>query len=288
VSTLSEKTATAGRVAGKVAFITGAARGQGRSHAIRLAEEGADIIALDICRQIDTVRYEMGTSEELAETIAEVEKLDRRAIAIEADIRDREELTRKLDDAVAQLGHLDIVCANAGIVTWDLYDDITDQEWKDVLDVDLTGVWNTARASIKHLAAAGPGGSMIFTSSVAGLKGTPILAHYSAAKHGVIGLMRTLAREFGPRYGVRVNAVLPTTVRTPMVENVPFMRVLFPEVENPSTDLLATRATNNGNPLGIPFVESIDISNAVLFLASDEARYVNAVALPVDGGMLAE
>jgi (+)-trans-carveol dehydrogenase len=285
---VSWEKATTGRVAGKVAFITGAARGQGRSHAIRLAEEGADIIALDICRQIDTVRYEMGTAEELAETVAAVEKLGRRAIAIEADVRDRAAMERGLDDAVAQLGRLDIVCANAAIVTWDLYDEIADEEWRDIIDVCLTGVWNTARASIKHLAATGPGGSMIFTSSVAGLKGMPIIAHYSAAKHGVIGLMRTLAREFGPRYGVRVNAVLPTTVRTPMVENVPFMRVLFPDVENPSADLIATRSTNSGNPLGIPFVESIDISNAVLFLASDEARYVNAVALPVDGGMLAE
>ena len=273
-----------GRVAGKVALVTGAARGQGRSHAIRLAEEGADIIALDVCQQIDSVPYPMADPADLAETVAAVERLDRGAVSIEADVRDLDAVRVGLDAAVAQLGRLDIVCANAGIVSYGMSGELSSQAWRDVLDVNLTGVWHTVKAAAGHLITTGDGGTIILTSSVAGLKGMPIMAHYVSAKHGVIGLMRTLALELGG-HSIRVNAVLPTTVSTPMVENEGFYRLLFPDIEHPtSADFAARRGMSI---LDIPYVESVDVSNAVLFLASDEARYINAVALPVDGGMLA-
>jgi (+)-trans-carveol dehydrogenase len=274
-----------GRVAGKVAFVTGAARGQGRSHAIRLAEEGADIIVLDVCRQIDSVPYPMASPADLAETVAAVEKLNRRVVSIEADVRDLDAVQAGLDAAVAQLGRLDIVCANAGIVSYGMSAELSSQAWRDVLDVNLTGVWHTAKAATGHLITSGNGGTIILVSSVAGLRGLPILAHYVSAKHGIIGLMRTLALELGG-HGIRVNAVLPTTVSTPMVENEGFYRLLFPDVEHPtSADFAARRGMSI---LDIPYVEPVDVSNVVLFLASDEARYINAVALPVDGGMLAQ
>jgi len=273
------------RFAGKVAFVTGAARGQGRSHAIRLAEEGADIIVLDLCEQIGTVPYPMATRQDLDETVAAVEARDRRAIAIQADVRDFEALSSGLDDAVAQLGRLDIVAANAGIVSYGLADELSGEAWNDLIGTNLTGVWQTAKASVKHLAAGGPGGSIIITSSIAGFHGLTALPHYVSSKHGVIGLTKALARELGPR-GIRVNAVCPGTVRTPMVENDNLYRLRFPDVENPDFDELASSLGDN--PLGIPYVEPIDISNALMFLASDEARYITAVALPVDGGALAQ
>src|SRR6201986_2631710 len=198
----------AGRVAGKVAFITGAARGQGRSHAIRLAEEGADIIAVDICRDFDTVGYPMATEADLAETVKAVEALDRRIMATVADVRDATALKAAVDDGVAQLGRLDIVCANAGICTIQTWDEVTPQVWQDTLDTNLTGVWNTMVVAAPHLIANG-GGSIICTSSTAGIKGLPFLAPYVAAKHGVAGIARTLANELA-LYKIRVNPVHPT------------------------------------------------------------------------------
>jgi len=179
----------AGRVADKVAFITGAARGQGRSHAIRLAEEGADIIAVDICRDYGTVPYPMATPDDLAETVKAVEALDRRIVATQADVRDFGSLKAAVDDGVAQLGRLDIVSANAGICTVQPWDEVTPAVWRDTLDTNLTGVWNTMVVSVPHLIAAG-GGSIICTSSTAGIKGLPYLAPYVAAKHGVVGIAR--------------------------------------------------------------------------------------------------
>ncbi|MCU1651497.1 MAG: NAD(P)-dependent oxidoreductase, partial [Pseudonocardia sp.] len=202
------------RLEGKVAFVTGAARGQGRSHAIRLAEEGADIIAVDIASQIDTVPFPMATPDDLAETVMEVEALDRRIVASQADVRDYAAVKAALDTGVAQLGRLDIVAANAGIVSFGAAEELTEQAWRDVIDVNLTGVWHTVKAAIPHLRAAG-GGSIIITSSGAGLKGTPNIAHYVAAKHGLVGLMRTLANELAPDL-VRVNTVHPGSVDTDM------------------------------------------------------------------------
>ena len=272
-----------GRVAGKVAFITGAARGQGRSHAIRLARDGADIIAVDLCGQVASVPYPMSTPADLAETVKEVEALDRRIVATQADVRDYGALKAALDDGVAQLGRLDIVSANAGIASYGPADELTEEEWQDMLDVNLTGVWHAAKAAIPHLRAAG-GGSIILTSSTAGLMPFPNMAHYTSAKHGVVGLMRTLALELAPDF-IRVNTVHPTAVDTDMIHNKPTYDLFAPDLPE------AERTTENLkerfqalNALPIPWVEARDISNAVLFLASDEARYITGVTLPVDAG----
>jgi SDR family mycofactocin-dependent oxidoreductase len=270
-----------GRVEGKVAFITGAARGQGRSHAITLAREGADIIAVDIAAQIGTVPYPMATPEDLAQTVKEVEATGRRIVATQADVRDYDALKQALDEGVAQLGRLDIVSANAGIVSYDQAEDLAEQTWQDVIDVNLTGEWHAAKAAIPHLRAAG-GGSMILTSSDAGLKPLQNLAHYVAAKHGVIGLMRTLALELAPDF-IRVNALAPTTVDTPMVMNEATYRLFRPDLDNPTAEDMA-EASRATNVLPIAWVEPVEISNALLFLASDEARYITGVALPVDAG----
>jgi (+)-trans-carveol dehydrogenase len=271
-----------GRVEGKVAFITGAARGQGRSHAITLAREGADIIAVDIDGQIDSVPYPMATPEDMQRTVKEVEALDRRIVATKADVRDYDALKQALDDGVDQLGRLDIVSANSGIVSYGPLADLPEQTWQDVIDTDLTGVWHATKAATPHLRAGGRGGSMILTSSDAGLKPFQNAGHYTAAKHGVIGLMKTLAVELAAD-GIRVNAIAPTQVDTPMLMNPASFRLFAPDAENPTADDLAP-PSQALNALPIPWVEPLDISNAVLFLASDEARYITGVVLPVDAG----
>jgi (+)-trans-carveol dehydrogenase len=270
-----------GRVEGKVAFITGAARGPGRSHALRLAQEGADIIAVDIAAQIDTVPYPMATPADLAETVRQVEALDRRIVATQADVRDYDTLKKAVDDGVAQLGRLDIVASNAGIASYGAVDELSEQEWKDMIDVQLTGMWHACKAVIPHLRAA-RGGSIIITSSDAGLFAIPNLAHYNSAKHGVVGLMRTLALELAPDF-IRVNSVHPTMVDTPMVNNEASYKLFRPDLEHPTRDDLAP-AAQSLNALPIPWVDAVDISNAVLFLASDESRYITGVTLPVDAG----
>ena len=273
-----------GRVEGKVAFITGAARGQGRSHAITLAREGADIIAIDLCAQIGSVPYPMATPQDLAQTVKEVEATGRRIVATVADVRDYDALKDALDDGVAQLGRLDIVSANAGITSYGWAQELPEQTWQDVIDVNLTGEWHAAKAAIPHLRAAGRSGSIILTSSDLGLKAAANQAHYVSASHGVIGLMRTLALELAPDF-IRVNALAPTAVDTPMVMNSATYRLLRPDLENPTADDMAGPAAAL-NALPIPWVEPVDISNAVLWLASDEARYVTGVALPVDAGIV--
>jgi SDR family mycofactocin-dependent oxidoreductase len=274
------------RVEGKVAFITGAARGQGRSHAIRLAQEGADIIAVDICAQVDSVPYPMSTPEDLSQTVKAVEALDRRIIAAEADVRDYDALKAALDDGVAQLGRLDIVSANAGIASYGRADELPEQTWQDMIDTNLTGAWHAAKAAIPHLKAGGRGGSIILTSSTAGLKGMENLAHYVSAKHGVVGLMRTLALELAPDM-IRVNSVHPTSVNTDMIQNAPTYALFAPDLEEKDrTRERLTQRFQATNALPIPWVEPGDISNAVLWLASDESRYVTGVTLPVDAGFL--
>jgi SDR family mycofactocin-dependent oxidoreductase len=275
----------AGRVEGKVAFITGAARGQGRSHAIRLAQEGADIIAVDLCDQVASVPYPMATPEDLTETVKEVEALDRRIVATQADVRDYPALKAALDDGVAQLGRLDIVSANAGIASYGPAAELDETTWQDMIDTNLTGVWHAAKAAIPHLIEQGTGGSIVLTSSTAGLKAMANLAHYVSAKHGVVGLMRTLALELAP-HSIRVNSVHPTGVNTPMVQNEASMQLFLPDVQNPTVEQYA-EVMGSLNALPIPWVEPRDISNAVLFLASDEARYITGVTLPVDAGSLA-
>ena len=273
----------AGRVEGKVAFITGAARGQGRSHAVRLAQEGADIIAVDLAGQIGSVPYAMSTPDDLAETVKEVEALDRRIVATKADVRNPRALKEALDDGVAQLGRLDIVSANAGIGSSPYAaQDLAEQTWQDMIDVNLTGVWHTAKAAVPHLIEGGHGGSIVLTSSAAGLQAYANVAHYVSAKHGVVGLMRTLALELAP-HSIRVNSIHPTQVDTPMIQNEATYRLFRPDLDHPSRADFEP-ASQAMNVLPIPWVDAVDISNAVLFLASDEARYVTGMQLRVDAG----
>jgi (+)-trans-carveol dehydrogenase len=275
-----------GRVAGKVAFITGAARGQGRSHAVRLAQEGADIIAVDLCKPVDSVHYAMATQDDLAQTVKEVEALDRRIVAAQADVRDYDALKVAVDDGVAQLGRLDIVSANAGISSYGRAHELPEQTWQDMIDTNLTGVWHAAKAAVPHLLAGGRGGSIILTSSAAGLKPMENLPHYVAAKHGVAGLMRAMALELGPEL-IRVNCVHPTTVDTNMLNNPATYARCLPDLEE--KDRTKERMAERFLPLSVlpvPWVDPVDISNAVLWLASDESRYVTGVTLPVDAGVV--
>jgi (+)-trans-carveol dehydrogenase len=273
-----------GRLEGKVAFVTGAARGQGRSHAIRLAQEGADIIAIDICAPIDSVPYELATPDDLAETAKEVEALDRRIVATEADVRDFGAVKAALDTGVAEFGRLDVVSANAGIVSYGESADLEEQTWQDVIATNLTGAWHTAKASIPHIKAGGRGGAIILTSSAAGLIPYLNLSHYTASKHGVVGLMKSLALELAPDM-IRVNTVNPTAVNTPMVNNQATYTLFSGGIENATLEDVAP-ALVDVNALPIKWVESVDVSNAVVFLASDEARYITGVALPVDAGVV--
>jgi (+)-trans-carveol dehydrogenase len=277
-----------GRVEGKVAFVTGAARGQGRSHAVRLAQEGADIIAVDLAGQVASVPYPMATPEDLDQTVKEVEALDRRIVASQADVRDYGALKAALDDGVAQLGRLDIVAANAGIFSFGRAEELPEQTWQDMIDTNLTGVWHAAKAAIPHLRAGGRGGSIILTSSTAGLHGYENMAHYVSAKHGVVGLMRTLALELAPDM-IRVNSVHPTSVDTDMIQNAATYALFAPDLDEKdrTKERLAERFQAI-NALPVPWVEPADISNAVLWLASDEARYVTGVTLPVDAGFMAK
>jgi SDR family mycofactocin-dependent oxidoreductase len=274
----------AGRVEGKVAFITGAARGQGRSHAVRLAQEGADIIAVDHCADIDTVDYPMATEADLAETVRQVEALGRRIVATQADVRDTESLKAAVDAGVAELGRLDIVCANAGILSNGPSHELTEDTWGQMIDINLSGVWRTCKAAIPHLIEGGRGGSIVLISSVAGLRSYSGVSHYVSAKHGVVGLMKTLAQELAP-HSIRVNTVNPTQVDTEMIQNESMYHLFCPDIENPTREDFGA-ASGATILLPIDWVESIDVSNAVLFLASDEARYITGVALPVDAGAL--
>jgi SDR family mycofactocin-dependent oxidoreductase len=267
-----------GVLEGKVAFITGAARGQGRSHAVRLAEEGADIIAVDIAAQIDTVPYPMSTPDDLAETVRLVEALDRRIYSRIADVRDKSALQSAFDAGTAELGSVDIVLANAGIAPMSMHP--VQQEWTDVIATNLTGVYNTVEVAKQSLIDRGTGGAIVLTSSTAGLTGiggdTPGGLGYTAAKHGVVGLMRSYANYLAP-YSIRVNTVHPTGVNTPMVVNDVMQEFL-------QSDPAMGQAMANALPVAM--VEAVDISNAIVWLVSDAARYVTGVTLPVDAGFV--
>jgi SDR family mycofactocin-dependent oxidoreductase len=270
-----------GRMDGKVAFITGAARGQGRSHAVRLAEEGADIIATDLCGQLDTVKYPMGTAAELQETVAAVEALDRRIFAGAADVRSMDELQRVLDEGVAEMGRLDVVCANAGISTQGISWELSEQEWDETIEVNLSGVWRTLKAAVPKLIEQGGGGSIVITGSTASILGFGGVLHYTAAKHGVLGIMKALVNEVS-QYRIRVNLVVPTSTNTPMIQNDGMRELFGVSKEAPMEEYAA--AFQSMHTLPVPWMEPVDISNAVLFLASDEARYVTGTVLQVDGG----
>ncbi len=254
-----------------VALVTGAAGGMGRAHCRRLAEEGADIIALDI----------EAAATELAETAKEVESTGRQCVTGFADVRDQASLDVAVADGVAALGRLDVIVANAGIyadlgLSWEL----TDQAWQRTIDINLTGMWHTVRAAVPALS---DGGSVVIVSSTNGIIGAAAAAHYSASKHAVVGLARTLANELGPR-GIRVNTVHPGSVATPMILNDTVYAKLRPDLTNPTRED-AAQALARRTILPVPWVDPVDVSNAVLFLASDESRYVTGIQLVVDAGL---
>jgi (+)-trans-carveol dehydrogenase len=274
-----------GRVEGKVAFITGAGRGQGRSHAVKLASEGADIIAIDICHDVEGA-LPMATPDDLAETIKLVEAQDRRIVAAQGDVRDLDGLQAAVDVGVEELGRLDIVVANAGIASMGgPVERMSQDNWKHTIDINLTGLWNTARVAIPPMIAGGEGGAIVLTSSVGGMHAMPNMSHYVSAKHGVIGLMRSLAVELG-QYNIRVNSVLPTNVNTPMFMNEGTYKLFRPDLENPTAADVEPIAAQFMHVLPHGWVEPEDVSNAILFLASDESRYITGVPLPIDLGAL--
>jgi SDR family mycofactocin-dependent oxidoreductase len=268
-----------GRMQGKVALVTGAARGQGRAHAVRLAQEGADVIAVDVCAGFENTQYPAATTDDLEETVRLVEALDRRIVHRVADIRDLEGLTAAVDAGVAELGHLDVVVANAAIVVMRPYDQVTPAIWQEVIDVNLTGTWNTVMAAVPHLERAG-GGSIVLVSSVAGLKGLPFLVPYVAAKHGVVGLMRAFATELA-KHKIRVNSLHPTATDTPM-NHMESTEGALPVERDPKVAPMLWNHLLDLGPVGM--VDPVDQANGMLFLASDEARFVTGVALPVDAG----
>jgi len=274
------------RLEGKVALITGAARGQGRSHAVRLAQEGASIVAVDSCggkTAYPWLTYPMATESDLYETVRQVRVEGGEILSMRADVRDVDSICVAAAEAVRCFGGLDIVSANAGIgprsrVSW-LKDD---HEWDDVYQVNLWGVRNTCKAAIPAMIEAGRGGAITITSSVAGLRGAYGMSDYCAAKTGLIGFATSLAQELGP-FGIRVNVIAPGTVDTDMIQN-PGLRKLFrPDLKAPTREDVA-QVCQEGSILGVPWVDPVDISNALVFLSSEEARYITAVVLPVDAG----
>jgi (+)-trans-carveol dehydrogenase len=273
------------RFDGSVALITGAARGQGRSHAIRLAQEGADIIALDVMEDYATVGYGMATDADMKQTVALVEETGQRILSFKADVRERSEVTSIVDEALEKFGHIDIVCANAGIGPsgfkfWDL----PETQWDDTLETNLKGVWTTCAAVVPAMIARAQGGSIIVTSSGAALKAPPNMADYNSAKLGIIGLMKSMANELAEHY-IRVNAVCPTACATDMLLNDSCYRLFRPDLDNPTKED-CIEGFRSLHPIPEPWVEPADVSNAVAWLASSEARYVTGSVIPIDLGLL--
>jgi SDR family mycofactocin-dependent oxidoreductase len=271
-----------GKLEGKVAFITGAARGQGRSHAIRLAQEGADIIAVDILESVETVDYPGATQADMDETVKEIEGLDRRIFAAKADVRDFTALQEAYRSGVSELGPVDIVLANAGICQLGGAEPDPVLAFNTVIGVNLAGVWNTAYVAAQDMIDRDKGGAMVLTSSTQGLTGrgsdgTAGALGYAAAKHGVVGLMRSFANWLSP-HGIRVNTVHPTGVATPMVLNDVIGKYIE---DNPEAAKMVA------NLMPVDLIDPVDISNAILYLVSDDGRYVTGVTLPVDAGFSA-
>jgi SDR family mycofactocin-dependent oxidoreductase len=270
-----------GRVENKVAFITGAARGQGRSHAVRLAEEGADIIATDLCAPVSTTDYDMATESDLEETATLVRGLGRRVITCVGDIRQQADLDAAVAAGLAEFGRIDIAVANAGIVSWAAVQELSDAQWTEMIDINLTGTWRTLKAVVPSMLEAG-GGSIVITNSGAGISGPNNLAHYASAKHGLVGLMRSASNELSPR-GIRINSVHPSQVDTPMIMHDSLFGLFRPDLDTPGREDIVD-ISSRLHTIPVPWVDPVDVSNAVLFLASDEARYITGVSLPVDAG----
>ena len=281
----------------KVVFITGAARGQGREAAVRFAAEGANVIGVDLAAQLEndttvsvqaaqleSIPYPMATPEDLATTVAQVEQVGGAMVSRVADVRDLAALEGAVAEGLERFGRLDMVVANAGVMATSLFTELSEAAWDEIVGTNLTGVWKTVRAAAPAIIEADRGGSVVVTSSIAGLKGMWVSAPYVASKHGVTGLMKTMALELSPN-NIRVNSVHPSSVRTPMIENEYFTGVMRGDLENPTFEDVAD-VLNPMQALDLPWLESADIANAVLWLCSDEARGITGVSLPVDGGNL--
>jgi SDR family mycofactocin-dependent oxidoreductase len=271
-----------GKLEGKVAFITGAARGQGRSHALRLAAEGADIIAVDTPAQVDTVPYPTATREDLEETAREVKALGRQIMVFEADVRDLAALQHAADEGARAFRRIDIVLANAGILSTAQTLDMDENMWQTMIDVNLTGVWKTVKAAVPHIVNGGRGGAVVITSSMATFSPHENAAHYTAAKSGLIGFSRVLAKELA-RHQIRVNTVHPTTVSTDMILNDSTFRLFRPDLENPTRADFEEVALQL-NALDTPLIDAVDVSNAVLYLVSDDGRFVTGNTHSIDAG----
>lgn len=265
-----------GKLDGKVAFITGAARGQGRAHAVTMAREGADVAALDICKTLSFPRYPLASKADLDETVRQVKGFGRKALGLVVDARSAGEMEAAVKQTVQQLGHIDILVCNHGICEFASTWDIAEEQWDAMLDTNLKGYWLAVKFVVPQMLAQKTGGRIIMTSSTAGLKGMTGLAHYSASKHGIIGLARSLALEVG-QFNITVNTIHPTGVDTPMVAGLAEISGMTKE------QMVAASATNL---LPVPMVEAQDIANAALWLASDDARYITGQELKVDAGFM--
>jgi SDR family mycofactocin-dependent oxidoreductase len=266
---------------GRVAVVTGAGRGQGRSHAQALAEAGADVVVTDLCRDIDSVPYALASDDDLAETARLVEKSGRRAVVVAADVRRRDDMERVVAAAVDELGGLDIVVANAGVCGFGEMPSLASAQWDDMLAVNLTGVFNTFRAAVPHLVSQRRG-RLIATSSGAGRTGTPNLSHYAATKWGVIGFVKSVALEVA-QHGVTANVVCPATVDTPMVHNDALYGLFAPDIADRTKEAVRPRYEAM-NPMRVPWLDPIEISHAVLFLASDRAGFISGETIEVSAG----
>jgi SDR family mycofactocin-dependent oxidoreductase len=278
--------AAGGSLDGRVAFVTGAARGQGRAHAVRLAEDGADIIAIDSCRSIsDTITYPMPTSDDLAETVAAVESTGRKVLAREVDIRDLAAQQQVVADGVEQFGRLDIVVANAGVLSWGRMFEMSEDQWDTVIEVNLSGTWRTIRAAVPAMIEAGNGGSIVIVSSSAGLKATPGNGHYSASKHGLVGLTNALAIEVG-EFGIRVNSIHPYSIDTPMVEPEAMMEIFgkYPAFLHSFSPMPYHPANHAGKKGLQEFMTPEEVSDVVSWLAGDGSATISGSQIAVDRG----
>lgn len=278
--------ANGGPLDGRVAFITGAARGQGRAHAIRLANDGADIIAIDICRPVsDTITYPPATPDDLAETVRAVESTGRKVLAREVDVRDLAALQQVVADGVEQFGRLDILVANAGVLSWGRIWEMSEDQWNTVIDVNLNGTWKTLRAAVPAMIGAGNGGSIIIVSSSAGTKATPGNAHYAASKHGLVALTNSLAIEAG-EFGIRVNSIHPYSIDTPMVEPEAMMEIFgkYPAFLHSFSPMPFKPVAHDGKPGLQEFMTAEEVADVVAWLAGDGSRTISGSQIAVDRG----
>jgi SDR family mycofactocin-dependent oxidoreductase len=269
------------RFDGKVALITGGARGQGRSHALAFAAEGADVAIIDACADMPTVSYGLAGPADLEQTRKDVEALDRRCVALQADVRDGQAIRDAVAHVTAELGSVDIVVANAGVASYHPVREMSDEDWRTLIDINLTGVFHAVSATLPVMLQRG-WGRIIATSSTMGRMGARNGAHYAASKWGIIGFIKSVALEVASS-GVTANAVAPTAVNTPLIQNEEVYRLFCPELENPTWEDAAPRFAAL-NPVGVPHIECSDVSRAVLFLASDEARFITGAVLDVTAG----